>query len=109
METNMAQFERISTTQAQQMLQQADAQLVDVRDFASFSASRIEGARHLDNTTLQDFIQDGNPGLPVIVYCYHGNSSQSAAAFLNEKGFQQVYSVDGGFEAWRQEHPVISP
>jgi thiosulfate sulfurtransferase len=104
----MAQFERISTTQAHQMLQQADTQLVDVRDLASFSASHIEGAAHLDNTSLQDFIQDADPDLPVIVYCYHGNSSQSAAAFLNEKGFEQVYSVDGGFEAWRQDHPVVS-
>jgi thiosulfate sulfurtransferase len=104
----MAQFEHISTTQAQQMLQQADAQLVDVRDLASFSASHIEGAKHLDNTSLQDFIQDADPDLPVIVYCYHGNSSQSAAAFLNEKGFEHVYSVDGGFEAWRQQHPVVS-
>lgn len=104
----MTQFERISTMQAQQMLQQADAQLVDIRDFASFSASRIEGARHLDNTTLQDFIQDADPDHPVIVYCYHGNSSQSAAAFLHEKGFEQVYSVDGGFEAWRQDHPIVS-
>ena len=27
--------------------------------------------------------------------------SQSAAAFLNEKGFDEVYSLDGGFEYWR--------
>ena len=35
----------------------------------------------------------------------HGNSSQPAAQFLYEKGFEQVYSLDGGFEAWQALFP----
>jgi len=34
------------------------------------------------------------------VVCYHGISSQSAAAYLAEQGFRDTYSLDGGFEAW---------
>ena len=37
----------------------------------------------------------------IIVCCYHGNSSQSAAEFLVKSGFNDVYSLDGGYEAWR--------
>ena len=37
--------------------------------------------------------------------CYHGNSSQSAAAYLVGQGFSEVYSVDGGFELWRATYP----
>jgi thiosulfate sulfurtransferase len=43
---------------------------------------------------------------PVIVICYHGNSSQGAAQYLLQQGYDQVYSLDGGFEAWRKEFPV---
>ena len=46
--------------------------------------------------------------LPVLVYCYHGISSQSAAEFLNQKGFEDVYSVDGGFEACQGLFNVVS-
>ena len=42
---------------------------------------------------------------PLIVACYHGNSSQSAAAYLAHQGFSEVYSLDGGFELWRATYP----
>ncbi len=34
--------------------------------------------------------------------CYHGISSQGAAQYLVNQGFEEVYSVDGGFEAWHR-------
>jgi thiosulfate sulfurtransferase len=102
----MSEFKRISIETTRQMLQNGDVQLVDIRDEQSYQMGHIAGARHLDNTSLQDFLIEGDPDQPVIVYCYHGNSSQPAAAFLNEKGFDDVYSMDGGFEVWRGSYPV---
>ncbi|MGL5597426.1 MAG: rhodanese-like domain-containing protein, partial [Aeromonas sp.] len=43
---------------------------------------------------------------PVIVMCYHGNSSQGAAQYLLQQGYDEVYSLDGGFEGWRSTFPV---
>ena len=40
-----------------------------------------------------------NKDAPVLVYCYHGNSSQEYAQMLADFRFNQVYSVDGGFAA----------
>jgi rhodanese-related sulfurtransferase len=31
--------------------------------------------------------------------------SKQAAQFLIHQGFEEVYSLDGGFEAWRQNQP----
>jgi len=42
---------------------------------------------------------------PVLVMCYHGISSRGAAQFLIGQGFESVYSVDGGFEAWSKTFP----
>ncbi|MFT4862153.1 MAG: thiosulfate sulfurtransferase, partial [Pseudohongiellaceae bacterium] len=50
----------------------------------------------------QDFIAAADTAQPLVVCCYHGNSSQSAAAFFAEQGFVQSYSLDGGFEAWQE-------
>jgi thiosulfate sulfurtransferase len=104
----MGQFKHISIGASIDLLAAGDVHLVDIRDQQSFSAAHINGAKHLDNTSLQDFIAEANSDIPVIVCCYHGNSSQSAAAFLNDKGFEEVYSMDGGFEQWRTEHPIVS-
>jgi len=41
---------------------------------------------------------------PVVVVCYHGMSSQSAASYLNEQGFDDIYSLDGGYSAWSLAH-----
>jgi thiosulfate sulfurtransferase len=70
--------------------------------------SRIPGATHLHNDNLMDFLRDGDPDRAVVVYCYHGHASQSAAALLAERGFDEVYSMDGGFEQWRTQYPVDS-
>jgi thiosulfate sulfurtransferase len=104
----MSDFKRLSPQESKQLLEQCAATLADIRDEQSFQQSRIEQAIHLDNSSLQDFINNADLDKPLVVYCYHGHSSMSAAQFLFEKGFEEVYSMDGGFEAWRQQFPIIS-
>lgn len=101
-------WQRISPEAAAELMASRSPALVDVRDEHSYRMARIAGALRLDNQSVQDFIEDADKSRPVLVYCYHGNSSQSAAAWLSEKGFQEVYSLDGGFEYWRAHHGVES-
>ena len=104
----MEQFAHISIDQAKVKLEQQGAKLVDIRDEQSFSQGRISNAVHLTNGSLNQFMQDTDFETPVIVCCYHGISSQQAAQFLIHQGFEEVYSLDGGFEAWRQNYPFES-
>ena len=100
----MSEFQRIAPEQAQALREQG-AQVVDIRDPQSFALGHIAGSRHLDNHSLPDFIAQADFDKPLIVTCYHGNSSQSAAAYLAHQGFSEVYSLDGGFELWRSVYP----
>jgi len=79
--------------------------VVDIRDATSFGNGRITDALHLTNDSLADFLRDADPDEPVVVCCYHGNSSQQAAQFLVSQDFTQVYSLDGGFTQWQLLHP----
>lgn len=101
----MSEFQRISPQQAQ-ALRERGAVVVDIRDPQSFAAGHITASRHLDNHSLHDFITAADLDAPLIVTCYHGNSSQSAAAYLVGQGFSDVYSLDGGFELWRATFPA---
>jgi thiosulfate sulfurtransferase len=76
--------------------------LVDVRDERSFDAGHVESAIHLAGPAVAEFIAEADGAKPVLVYCYHGNMSQGAAAYLAEQGFETTYSIDGGFEAYRE-------
>lgn len=100
----MSDFKRIAPQQAQQ-LRETGAVVVDIRDPQSFAMGHISGSLHLDNHSLHDFIAKADLDAPLIVSCYHGNSSQSAAAFLVQQGFSEVYSLDGGYELWRTSYP----
>lgn len=93
-------FQNISIEQAKALLE-AGATLADIRDHDSYTAGHIEGAIHLTNDNLNDFIRDSDLDKPLVVYCYHGHSSQQAAQFLAEQGFDEAYSMIGGYTEWR--------
>lgn len=94
-------FTCISPEQAENLIAEKTVTLVDFRDKASFLAAHIDNAVHLDNNNAQEFIDSQNKNTPVIIYCYHGISSQGAAEYLAKQGFRELYSVDGGFEHWK--------
>jgi len=81
------------------------AVVVDIRDAGSFSTGAIKGSQPLTNDNVQTFVEQTDKQLPVVVCCYHGNSSQSAAQFLVEQGFSDVYSLQGGYELWKTVCP----
>ncbi len=96
---------RISCEQAYALMQIDGCQLVDIRDDQSYMMGHPSSAQLLNNDSLPGFMEQADMDKPTLVFCYHGNSSQQAAAFLQEQGFSQVHSVDGGFELWRQLYP----
>jgi thiosulfate sulfurtransferase len=99
----MADFKFINANDAVTRL--ADMAIVDIRDPQSYAMGHIPGALRLDNSNVATFIGDTQTDKPVLVVCYHGNSSQGAAQYLAEQGFQEVYSLNGGFEFWRAQFP----
>ncbi len=103
----MTAFQHLSPEQARPMIEQEEAVVVDIRDQVSFEAGHIQGAQPLTNDNLPEFLQKTDKDKPVIVCCYHGNSSQQAAQFLSQQDFTRVFSLDGGFEYWKGFAPDL--
>lgn len=99
---------RIDIDAAVQLLMQPTTVVVDVRDPQAYAAARIKGAIQLDRGNVDEFVETTAKATPILVYCYHGYSSQSAAAWLEVQGFEAVYSLDGGFERWRASQSTDS-
>ena len=77
--------------------------VLDIRDRQSFDSGHISGAIHINSDNVNNFIDENDLSTPIVVCCYHGNSSQRAAQFLTNRGFKNVYSLNGGYEQWKSQ------
>lgn len=94
-------YKRVSVSQAKEILDKdINAVLVDIRDYVSYGQCHEPKSIHLNENVLSEFINNTPKDVSLLVMCYHGNSSQVAAEFLCGYGFLNVYSIDGGYEAW---------
>ncbi len=96
-------FKRIDIHKARTLLDAAPEnglQIIDIRDEQPYANSHISSARHMDNRSLRILVENAAISKPLLEYCYHRNTSQSAAAYFGEQGFKEAYSMDGGFSDW---------
>jgi rhodanese-related sulfurtransferase len=94
----------VNTTRAIELINRADALLLDVRDAGEFGAGHILGAKHLPIARIDEGAGElaRKKDRPLIVYCDGGERSTKAAAALKRLGFTQVANLSGGLDAWRQ-------
>ena len=102
-------FERIDAQRAETLFSHSDLVVFDARDAGSFDKSHIDGARHLSSANLSAVLSATARNRPILIYCYHGNASQEYAQTFSDFGFSEVYSLDGGYEAWRTRSSAFTP
>ncbi len=92
--------------------QQGDAfHLVDVREESEFAAARIPGSIHIGKGVIERDIEQKIPDedAAIVLYCGGGYRSALAALNLQQMGYRNVISMDGGFRGWKEGgHPVES-
>ncbi len=97
-------YKCIDIQDALPIIEQA-ANIVDIRDALSFQNGHMKNAINLNNDNIERYISEHSAETPLIVCCYHGNSSKGAAEYLASQGFKEVYSLNGGFTQWSALHP----
>ncbi|WP_417762483.1 thiosulfate sulfurtransferase GlpE [Shewanella sp.] len=101
----MSTYKILNITELKQRLQQDDAlQVIDIRDPASFEQGHIAGSTRVGNDNIAQFMAAADLDAPLVVVCYHGISSQGAAEYLHQQGFDDIYSLEGGYTAWAAAH-----
>ena len=74
--------------------------VLDVRDARSYQQGHVDGAVHVSQANISALIQVTARKTPILIYCHHGNASQEFGQMFSDFGFADVYSLDGGYEAW---------
>lgn len=91
--------------EALQRLQNNPAsRLVDVREDDEFRQGHVKGSVHLGKGVIERDIEKTFPDKTVELHLYCGGGFRSALAADNiqKMGYRNVYSIDGGFRAFKE-------
>ena len=88
------------------LMNDTEPQIVDIRSRESFQNGHIIGARSIPLQELKTAV-DGSKldqAKPVLLYCQMGMQSNQASQILKAAGFDEVYILQQGLQAWQQEN-----
>lgn len=88
-----------------------DAVVLDMRSAESYSRGHIVGARNVPMDELDGHLDKlaRFKNKPVVAVCDAGITSSKAVTRLRNSGFESVYNLKGGMNAWGQAGlPVVS-
>jgi rhodanese-related sulfurtransferase len=86
-----------------------EAKLVDVREDNEWNTAHAAGAIHLGKGIIERDVEVTIPDkeTEIILYCGGGYRSALAADVLQEMGYSNVWSMAGGWKAWKEADAPI--
>ncbi|HCR71464.1 MAG TPA: rhodanese [Anaerolineae bacterium] len=85
--------------------------LLDVREAWELETAKIEDSR-LEVTPMSRLANEGPDALPesvkkkenpVYVLCHHGNRSKQVTMWLESQGYENIFNVQGGIDAFANQ------
>jgi rhodanese-related sulfurtransferase len=74
--------------------------LLDVREPAEFDLAAVPGALRIPMRQVPTRVAEIPSGKPLVVMCHLGERSARIARFLAIDGFDDVYNLEGGIDAY---------
>jgi len=82
---------------------------LDVRTPEEVATASIDGFQRLDQGLAERVLNQGDKEAVLVFICHHGGRSAQAAEYFANQGFQKVYNVVGGIDAWSQKVDTSIP
>jgi rhodanese-related sulfurtransferase len=102
----------ISSDELSQRMSNGNMIVIDIRENEEFITGHLPAATFIPRGFLELRIESTVPdrSQPICLYCGGGNRSALAARSLQEMGYTEVYSLEGGISKWiRENRPVKLP
>ena len=99
--------ETIPAISAQELKRKLDAheafELIDVREPFEYEIARIDGAKLIPLAEIGERTEELQHEQPIVVHCHTGKRSAQAVRLLQQRGFSNVYNLEGGIDAWSDQ------
>ncbi len=94
---------QVISTEATRLINHENAVVVDLRKQEDFKSGHILNAKNFPADTLNEHEKELDLYKPkvVILCCNTGIDSTRVARILIKKGFEKLYCLKGGLQAWR--------
>jgi rhodanese-related sulfurtransferase len=89
--------------EAQEMIQNGKAYVLDVREAYELDMSALEGVIHISMGEIPARFGELPTALPCIVMCHHGMRSAQVIRYLNQVSSGSWINLTGGIDAWSRE------
>ncbi len=94
-------FKTMTATELSAQLNDNNMLLIDCRQLQDYQKGHIESAMHSHDNLIESLLKKADKDKKIVIYCYHGHSSEHLAELFGSFGFKDVYSVIGGYESWQ--------
>ncbi|WP_373698529.1 rhodanese-like domain-containing protein [Neisseria dentiae] len=100
---------QITPQQLQQWLAEGKPlTLLDVRTDEEVAFCALPGHVHIPMNLIPLRHNELPDEGPIVVYCHHGVRSLHTAMYLADAGFDELYNLQGGIDAWSlQADPTV--
>ena len=105
----MSGVKEVETLEATQLINHRDAVILDVREDKEFVTGHLPNAKHIPLGQLIARLKDVEKfkNKPIVVNCRSGARSATACGILRKNGFEEVYNLKGGINAWLQANMPV--
>jgi rhodanese-related sulfurtransferase len=83
--------------------------LLDVREPWETQICRIEPSELVPMRALPAKVHELDATRPIVCVCHHGGRSMHVAMFLAQQGFENVFNLTGGVDAWARQVDAAMP
>ena len=103
-------YGNVDVREARNLLREKGRLMVlDVRTISEYDGGHLQGAINIPVEVLTQYLSQLNKNDELLVYCRTGNRSTTAVGILRENGYDRIYHMDGGIEAWDSaKFPIVS-
>jgi sulfur-carrier protein adenylyltransferase/sulfurtransferase len=99
--------EAIPAMSAHELKRKMDAreafELIDVREPFEYEIARIDGSKLIPLGEIAERTDELQREQTIVFHCHSGGRSAEAVRLLQQRGFTNVYNLEGGIDAWSDE------
>ena len=106
-----SRIREVSVDQTRERMNAGDSvRLIDVREDNEWQTAHAAGAIHLGKGIIERDIETQVPdkATEIILYCGGGYRSALAADVLQQMGYTNVFSMAGGWKAWKESGAPVT-
>lgn len=95
---------QLTVEEASERLHRGDDMIVlDVREPSELRIAALPGTTHIPMNDIPARAEELPKDKDIVVMCHHGMRSMQVALYLERQGFERLYNLAGGIDAWSRQ------